>query len=931
MCMEDPELVAEFVTESTESLADIEGQLLEIESGGADINDDLVNTVFRGVHSIKGVAGFLGLTNINRLAHSLEDVLNRVRTRDLVPTSEIVDALLRAADQLSSLVASPETSNDFDVEKNIANLNAINDPSVDADDSCPADRSEQDMVKLADAAVESVGEVDVVDAIKESTPESASDTTEAQPETVAPPSPVAVETPVAPAKVATQPKPAAGTASSNDRASTPVEASIRVSVATLDHLMNLAGELVLNRNRLLQYDGGGNDTDFGTLTADIDHNTCELQEAIMKTRMQPIGNVFTRFTRVVRDLSAKLDKQCKLLVEGKEVEVDKTIIEAIADPLTHLVRNAVDHGMETPAERIAKGKAAEGLIQLRAFHQSGTVCIEIKDDGAGINVDVVKRKAVEKGLITTDQAEAMHDRDAIRLILMPGFSTAEVLSDVSGRGVGMDVVRTNIEKLGGTVEIDSQYGSGTTIHVTLPLTLAIIQSLMVKCRDDRFAIPQVNILELVRLRGQEVGKRIGKVNNAEVLRLRGRLLPLVRLRGALGIDAEESSEGTESITTADEAINIIVVETGQQSYGLIVDGLVNSEEIVVKPLGRHLSNCPCLTGATILGDGRVALILDVNGIAQEANLSVGDSEMLDAQQADGDFAKETQKQSVLLFTNHPSEQFAVPMEAVARIERVLMTEVVTVGDQELLHYRDSSLTLLRLENIMDAMASDEEKRVNVIVFEAAGREVGVLATELIDICELPDAFEAGTFDDTVVYGSQVIQQTTTRLLDTVELARKARPDWFKGSKTASQVIPANASSPTKTVDAGGEMEPGSCVLLAEDSSFFRRQVKNFLEEAGEVVIDCEDGREAWKTLKESPEQFRLVLTDIEMPNMDGLELTRAIRSENRFADMPIIALTSLASQEDFQRGYDAGVTEYQVKLDREKLIAAVQKFSAVTV
>jgi two-component system chemotaxis sensor kinase CheA len=923
--MEDPELLAEFVTESTEAMADIEGQLLEIESGGADINDDLVNTVFRGVHSIKGVAGFLGLTTINQLAHSLEDVLNRVRTRELVPTSEIVDVMLQAADELSSLVASPETSNDVDVAKHVAALNAINDSEAISEDTPSVDRSEKDISELADTAVKAADELEAVPE-EGSTAEQATDKLDS-------PVPAAAEVPVEPKPKVTG---ASGRSASSEKSSTPAEASIRVSVSTLDHLMNLAGELVLNRNRLLQYDGLENDTDFSTLATDIDHNTCELQEAIMKTRMQPIGNVFTRFTRVVRDLSAKLDKQCKLVVDGKEVEVDKTIIEAIADPLTHLIRNAVDHGMETPAKRVEAGKPAEGLIQLRAFHQSGTVCIEIKDDGAGINVDAVKRKAVEKGLISTDQADAMHDRDAIRLILMPGFSTAEVLSDVSGRGVGMDVVRTNIEKLGGTVEIDSQYGSGTTIHVTLPLTLAIIQSLMVKCRDDRFAIPQVNILELVRLRGQEVSERIGTVNNAEVLRLRGRLLPLVRLREALGIDAGapeaevESTVATEQIVT-DEAINIIVVETGQQSYGLIVDGLVNSEEIVVKPLGRHLSSCPCLTGATILGDGRVALILDVNGIAQQANLRVGDSETTNGDEAEDSSARELDKQSVLLFTNHPSEQFAVPMEAVARIERVLSDELVIVGGQELLHYRDSSLPLLRLENSMDAMAAPEDRRVNIIVFEAAGREFGVLATELVDICELPDDFEAGTFDDTVVYGSQVIQQKTTRLLDTIELARQSRPDWFEAKSSTTQPTSIDTTSPAKAGNPNSDWEPGSSVLLAEDSSFFRRQVKAFLEEAGETVIDCEDGREAWRVLKETPDRFRLVLTDIEMPNMDGLELTRAIRSEDRFSEIPIIALTSLASQEDFQRGYDAGVTEYQVKLDREKLISAVQKFSLVAV
>ena len=689
--------------------------------------------------------------------------------------------------------------------------------------------------------------------------------------------------------------------------------------------MNLAGELVLSRNQLLrvlgEHDTGSN---LDSIVSGLDQVTTELQETIMQTRMQPIGNVFSKFNRVVRDLSSKLGKQCELKVEGTEVEIDKTIIELISDPLTHLVRNSVDHGVEMPDDRVAAGKSASGTLQLHAYHQSGKVRIEIVDDGKGINAAILKEKAVSKGLLTQEQAESMGEREAVRLIFHPGFSTAQEVTDVSGRGVGMDVVRSNIEKLGGTVDIETQVGEGTTIVVTLPLTLAIVPSLIVQSGDDRFAIPQVNIAELVRIRNQEA-KRIEQVNNKEVLRLRGSLLPLVRLKTTLGqVEPERSTVDSAS----DGVRHIIVVESGILRYGLVVDDVLDSEEIVVKPLGRHLNECPCLSGATILGDGRVALILDVNGTAGQAKLRVNEEDKSHALALEHEANEKENNQSVLLFRNDPNEQFAVPMEVVARIERVRFDEIVSVGSQELLHYRDGSLPLIRLENVTKANPSPEQDCFNVIVFETSGHEVGVIASSLIDIREVRDIFDATTFDDVGVIGSQVIEGRTTRLLDTIELARKSRPDWFEEqAKKTAQVSNDNLSPAVKSTMS--DSSAGESVLLAEDSSFFRRQVKRFLEESGYDVVDCEDGREAWNTLKESPDKFRIVLTDIEMPNMDGLEFTRRIRSENKFAELPIIALTSLASQEDFQRGFDAGVTEYQVKLDREKLIAAMGRYAGI--
>ncbi|KAA1257783.1 Chemotaxis protein CheA [Rubripirellula obstinata] len=978
--MEDAELIHEFVEEAREHLGDVETQLLQIEAMGANINDDLVNTVFRAIHSVKGAAGFLGLTQVNNVAHSFENVLGKVRDHQLVPDPFNVDVMLKAADRLRGLMESIDTSNETDNTELCEKLDALLVENAPATTETPDVPAQIDAIETAieDAIEPAVEEEETVEdalvepaadpvkkprarkkatakkapakktatkkpaakkpaAKKTTAKKPAAKTTTKAPASPTEPTPIveptaAVEAPIAaPAPAAPAPAAPANAAPSTAAKPSPAaESTIRVGVRVLDRLMNLAGELVLSRNQLLrvlgEHDTGSN---LDSIVSGLDQVTTELQETIMQTRMQPIGNVFSKFTRVVRDLSGKLGKQCELRIEGKEVEIDKTIIELISDPLTHLVRNSVDHGVEIPDERIAAGKPAAGTLQLHAYHQSGKVRIEIVDDGKGINAAVLKEKAQSKGILTAEQAEAMGEREAVRLIFHPGFSTAQEVTDVSGRGVGMDVVRSNIEKLGGTVDIETQVGEGTTIVVTLPLTLAIVPSLIIQSGDDRFAIPQVNIAELVRIRKQE-SQRIEQVNNKEVLRLRGSLLPLVRLKTTLGqVEPELEPAAPADSESEFKVRHIIVVESGILRYGLVVDDVLDSEEIVVKPLGRHLNDCPCLSGATILGDGRVALILDVNGTAQQSKLRVNEEDKSQRLALDQEARERENLQSVLLFRNEPSEQFAVPMEVVARIERVESEQIVKVGSQELLHYRDGSLPLLRLENLTKAKPCPDQPCFNVIVFETGGHEVGVIASSLIDIREVPDQFDATTFHDTAVIGCQVIDEQTTRLLDTIELARKARPDWFEATAKKTVQISAENVSPTAKPNVEDNAE-GDCVLLAEDSSFFRRQVKRFLEESGFDVVDCEDGREGWNTLKASPDKFRIVLTDIEMPNMDGLEFTRRIRSENRFADIPIIALTSLASQEDFQRGFDAGVTEYQVKLDRDELIAAIQRYATPT-
>src|SRR5579864_4796331 len=427
------------------------------------------------------------------------------------------------------------------------------------------------------------------------------------------------------------------------------DSTIRVDVGQLDRLMNRVGELVLLRNQIVQYTNSTEDSELLATSQRLNLLTTELQEGVMKTRMQPIGNIWSKFPRTVRDVALGCGKQVRIEMEGKETELDKTIIEAIKDPLTHIVRNSVDHGIESPEARTAAGKNPEGRLFLRAFHEGGQVNIEITDDGAGLDFEKIRNKAIQKGMISADQAARMTEREITNLIWLPGFSTADKVTNVSGRGVGMDVVKTNIEKIGGTVDVQSKLGKGSTVRMKIPLTLAIIPALIVTTAGDRYAIPQVSLLELVRLEGEQARKGLELVNGAPVYRLRGKLLPLVYLKRELRADTQE--QGVASPKTESQSVNIVVLRADDRAFGLIVDEINDTEEIVVKPLSKQLKSINTYAGATIMGDGRVALILDVLGLAQRANVvnEVRDRAIADKDEKQSLSTAASQRSAVLLF------------------------------------------------------------------------------------------------------------------------------------------------------------------------------------------------------------------------------------------------------------------------------------------
>ncbi|SHO50683.1 hybrid sensor histidine kinase/response regulator [Desulfopila aestuarii] len=953
MEFEDDEILQGFIEESLEHLADIENDLLTIEEGGANIDEELVNKVFRAAHSIKGGAGFMGLTSIQELSHASENVLGLIRSKKLIPNPEIINVLLLASDQLRQMIEDVQNSNEVDISAHLDPLNSIFDGTfAQAAAAEPKKKATAPKKKAAEPVVEIEPEPEPTVAEPEPEPELAEeeDVLDQEDEEIE-------EEEDIPATVVSNPQRIQDTdQAKKSTPATKVETSIRVNVSLLDSLMTLAGELVLSRNQLLQTIGTDDFRNAETVGQRIDLITSELQEAIMLTRMQPIGNVFNKFPRVVRDLSKKLAKKIDLTIVGKDVELDKTIIEAINDPLTHLIRNSVDHGIEMPAERKKKGKPETGLVILKAYHEAGQVVIEIRDDGKGIDGDALAASAVAKGLLTADQIKVMSEKEKVNLIFLPGFSTAAKVTDVSGRGVGMDVVKTNLDQLGGHVDILSEVGLGTTISIKLPLTLAIIPCQIIMTGDERYAIPQVNLEELLRIPANQVKERVERVGDAEVVRLRGNLLPLIRLSDVIGLDrtfwddkdqtfkedrremiSDRRSKASPLFGTSDKsqseqqqrpnrsvidrryaassALNIVVVSTGAMKYGLVVDRLLDSEEIVIKPLGRHLQQCKGYAGATIMGDGRIALILDVANLARMSNLTSldgSDRATEIAHSMEEAIKAKKDKQALLIFRSSETEQFAVPLNQVERIEKIKASDIEMLGGKRVMKYRGGSLSLIRVDDLAMVQPLADYDNLLVIVFNVAKHNVGLLAIGPIDALEITADIDDITLKQPGIMGSLIIDTHTTMLVNIFELVQNLFPDWFDSIEVFDAVETTDGSAPT--------------ILLAEDSNFFRNQVKGYMTEAGYEVIEAEDGQIAWDLLQQNREVISMVITDIEMPNMDGFQFTKTIRSDPRFTGLPVIALTTLAAEEDVAKGIAVGVNEYHLKLDKEKLMTSVHHF-----
>ncbi len=985
-----------YLAECREHLSTIEPDLLSIEQSGAQIDENLVNRVFRAAHSIKGGAGFFGLHKIQELGHKAENILDMIRSREIIPSPEVINILLFAFDQLRSMINNPHESNQADTFEAVTALSELVASYLPSSQKTSLTQKVE-LMPLSGGSAISVAQFDLARAEKRDeyvylvevdllhdvqrrgkTPwevyqEYASGGTilecdlnfaavgtlddeacnripfEILFSSIIDPSFIGMlfeglpkeqirlisspknpqpmlrkDSPAEPAPVeaapvkqaepqaasAKRPSPAVSSAPvvGSETTDNSVDETLRVNVKLLENLMNLAGELVLSRNQMQEAIRRGNRHDMLASGQRVSLVTSELQETIMLTRMQPVGNIFNKFPRVVRDLARELKKEVQLELLGKDVELDKTIIEGLSEPLTHMVRNALDHGIESREARISSGKNPSGKLVISAYHAAGQVIVEVSDDGQGIDPEKIAASAVKHGQISAEQARLMSDKEKRALIFLPGLSTAEKVSDISGRGVGMDVVKTNLDRLGGKIDIDSEPGQGTTFRINLPLTLAIIPSLLVSVAQERFAIPQINISELVHIPAAQVKNRIEVVGDAEVLFLRGKLIPILRLADLLDIQEEyqdpdtgevaanrrrrtsdrrskhsetEENRGAGESSSAQDVeqaqnenrrrqndrryhassdIQIAVISTGPLEYGLIVEQLHDTVEIVVRPLGRHLKHCSEYGGATILGDGCVALILDVSGLAAKANIiSLAGSARMRQLAQENDLENSSGAQSLLLFRNTPTEHCAIPLDIVTRVERIDPQQVEFLGGKRTIQYRGATLPIIALMDAASVGDVMSNRELAVIVFQTGEREMGILAGMPVDAVETAALIDRTTLRQTAIAGSAIIHDHTTLLVDLDELVTAT--GWQDHAEIEAQT--ASTDGPT--------------ILLAEDSDFFRRQVCKYLEGAGFNVLLAEDGQAAWETLHASQEKVRLVVTDIEMPRLNGLELTRRIR------------------------------------------------------
>lgn len=726
------EIFSEFLIEANEVLDHFDRDMVELEKTPS--SRPLLDGIFRGIHTIKGTSGVLGLEKLVSISHVGETLLCKMRDGEMLLNPEITTALLAMSDALRQIldsIAASGAEGDRDFSDVIRILTSL----LDSSSTAPAPLCE---INPAAEGSNCEGPLKVDAGPGQAVVEPG--------QAVSPSSPA----PVAPEK-------GEGAREQKELGTDSLGNTIRVDVSLLDKLMNLVGELVLARNQIMQFTAVQTEPALTGAAQRLSHITSELQSSVMKTRMQPIGTIWHKLPRLLRDLARSCGKDVELITEGADTELDRTILEAIKDPLTHVIRNAVDHGIELPDIRTRNGKNPAGLLTLRAYHEGGKVNIEIRDDGAGINRDAVKRKAIERRLIEPGEAERLTERELLSLIFQPGFSTAQQVTNISGRGVGMDVVKTNITKIGGTIDLQSTPGQGTALTIKIPLTLAIVPALIVTCAGNRFAIPQVSLVELVRLEGNAAARAVEYIHNAPVYRLRGTLLPLLYLEREL---AAENSH-TQRVG---QALTIVVLQTENTVFGLVVDEVNDSEEIVVKPLGNLLRGLTCYAGATIMGDGRVALILDVVGLAQKAHV-LGEQRSRTVQTVAEKECVDSELESWLLAELGGVRRVAIPLARVHRLEEVPASAIESSGTQSVIQYRGEIMPMIPLVQSLGVTREfTPTGTMQVTVVSHEGRRYGLIVDRIVDIVELQLVVDRSR-KSAFCSGSTVIEQHVTDLLD----------------------------------------------------------------------------------------------------------------------------------------------------------------------
>ena len=867
----DPAL-QELVAEIDEISARVTGLIQLGET--TQLNATQIDALYRDVHTLKGSCLLFGFADMGALAHELETKMEPVR-KGYVQLKDVgVDRLLKAFDLFSEF-------------------------------------SRAHMVNMSPEFKNKVQQM--TDSFKNGSSKAAATPAAPVPPQPAAPAPLATVTTV---NASSNTPPPAG----NDDANS----TVRVPVALLDNLMAMMSEMVLVRNQVLQISNNSDDLEFLNLSQRLDVVTSELQSEVMKTRMQPIGVVLSKFQRVVRDLSKELNKRIDLVLEGTETEMDKSLIEAIKDPLTHIIRNACDHGLETIDERKLAGKAENGQILVRSFHEGGQVVIQITDNGRGLNRDKLIKKAIEKGIITQEKASKMTDREAHDLIFAAGFSTAANVTNISGRGVGMDVVRTNIEKIGGRVELKSELGKGMTLSLKIPLTLAIVPAMIIKSGNEKYAIPQVKLVELVRVENNpdSDGEKIEYIQGKPVYRLRGKLLPLVILGEVL--DPELKKEQA--------SYNIVVLNADNRYFGLVVDEIHDTADIVVKPLSRFLKNLAVYSGATVLGDGSVSLILDVIGLAKFAQLTgarpVEDETVLLAREALSD-----QQEFLFCKVGAPTVH-GLPLAVVHRLEEFQWADIQMSGEIPVVQYRDQLLPIMSIHEYLGYGKFDivnlaqTYPTCKTVVIKKNTKLYALQVHEILDVISTATNIDDAFSDRKGVLGSLLVNGEVSVIINAYEcvehLMNKMAPNQV-AERVSDMVsfVEEQKKQKSKPLDVKNIR-----ILLNEDSNFFKRHLVAILKKNQLNVDVANNGQEGLDMLQSG--NYDLVLSDIEMPVMGGLEFAKAVRAMDAYKDLPMIAITTKFSEAYQAEGLEAGFNEYLEKIKETELVETLFKYLAAS-
>jgi two-component system chemotaxis sensor kinase CheA len=868
------ELLREFLTETSEHIDTVDTELLRFEQDPN--NQNILRNIFRLVHTIKGTCGFLGLPRLEALAHAAETLMGKFRDGMSV-TSEAVSLILNSIDRIKMILAELERT------------------------SAEPQGSDEDLIRVLECMVGPIGEgkgatmgtltYQVLERSLLPDEDTLDDLERAFRAANGPEHRGSMQDPKEAAGFDKTPDGAPNVAVDGEASSGHSKSqTIRVSVDTLEHLMTMVSELVLTRNQLLDIARRQDDSAYKVPLQRLSHVTAELQEGVMKTRMQPIGSAWQKLPRIVRDVAAELNKQVDLVMQGSDTELDRQVLELIKDPLTHMVRNSIDHGIEKPAARRAAGKTERGTIRLTAFHEGGTITIEIADDGRGLDHARLRRVAVEAGLVAEPEALRMTDVQVAKFIFLPGVSTAEKITPISGRGVGMDVVKANIELIGGTIDVHTEAGRGTSFTIKIPLTLAIVAALIVAVGNERLAIPQVAVRELVRV-GSGSDHVIERINGTPVLRLRDRLLPVVPFTTVLGL--------ADPARAASDDGFIVVTQVGRESFGMLVDGVFHTEEIVVKPMAKMLRHLQIFSGNTILGDGAVVLIIDPNGVSRMVGAEGVERDTLADMQTEVQTVEQGERTALLIFRSGDAALKAVPLSLVARLEKVDSAQIEWVAGRPLLQYRGR---LMPLVSASESTVIRKEGMQPIVVFSDGERSMGLVVDEIVDIVEESLDIQL-VAERSELIGSAVVRGQATEIINVGHFLPLAHQDWLKRNEIPSATL-------TRTV------------LFVDDSRFFRDMLTPVLKAAGYNVIVCAGGDEAMQMLRKD-RLVDLVVTDIEMPGMSGFDLAEAIKADPRLANLPVIALSSYINPATIERAHKVGIVDFVAKFDRSGLIASL--------